>query len=244
MCRMLAYLGPPVALSDLLSGPAHSLLRQSWEPRRQAHGVVNADGFGVGWYDLGVRPEPALYRSARPMWADRNMASMGGMLRSGAVLAAVRSATPPLPIEETGAPPFGEDRWLFAMNGAVEGFYGGEAGARLRRALSDRRLAAIDGATDAEVLFKLAMDRIDEGASAAEALAAVIECARGEGRMTMLLVDGVSVTGVTWGESLYVRQGPAVVVASEPYDDEEEWEPVPDRSVLQATAESTTVSAL
>jgi len=240
MCRMLAYVGPPLALDSLLAGPAHSLLRQSWAPRRQTHGVVNADGFGVGWYDLAVRPEPALYRSARPMWADRNVASFGGLIRSSAVLAAVRSATPPLPVEETNSPPFADGRLLFAHNGAVPGWADG-VGATLRRALSDRRLASLEGATDSEVLFRLAMDRIDGGASAAAALASVVSLVGG-GRLTMLMLDGVQATGVVVGEPLYVRRGAGVVVASEPYDDEDGWEPVPDGSIVEATAESVSVS--
>ncbi|MDQ3145520.1 MAG: class II glutamine amidotransferase, partial [Actinomycetota bacterium] len=57
MCRHLAYLGPPVSLEEVLGGPPHALLRQSWAPRCQRHGTVNADGFGVGWWDHQRRPE-------------------------------------------------------------------------------------------------------------------------------------------------------------------------------------------
>jgi glutamine amidotransferase len=49
MCRHLAYLGPPVPLGRLLLDPPHGLLHQSWAPRRQRNGALNADGFGVGW---------------------------------------------------------------------------------------------------------------------------------------------------------------------------------------------------
>lgn len=239
MCRLLAYLGPPMPLDDLLLAPPHSLLRQSWAPREQVHGVVNADGFGVGWYDSAVRDEPAVYRSARPMWADRNVPSFGGLVRSGAVLAAVRSATPPSPSEETGAPPFNEGRWLFAHNGAVEGFWGGAA-AGLRRRLSDRRLATLEGVTDAEVLFKLALDRIDDGASAADALRALADDV--PGRLNLMLLDGAELTAVVSGESLYVRDGN--YIASEPFDDEDGWERVQDKSVVVATAESVKVEPL
>jgi len=93
MCRHLAYLGRPVPLRELLADPPHSLLRQSWAPRRQRHGTVNADGFGVGWYAEGD-PIPARYRSDRPMWTDRSFADLARVVRSRAVLAAVRSATP------------------------------------------------------------------------------------------------------------------------------------------------------
>ena len=54
MCRHLAYVGAPIRMGEVLTDPPFSLVRQSWAPRRQQHGVVNADGFGVGWY-----PEPA-----------------------------------------------------------------------------------------------------------------------------------------------------------------------------------------
>jgi len=96
VCRHLAYLGPRVKLRALLVDPPHSLLRQSWAPRRQRHGTVNADGFGVGWY-AEEDPIPARYRSDRPMWTDRSFADLARVVRSQAVLAAVRSATPRLP---------------------------------------------------------------------------------------------------------------------------------------------------
>jgi len=67
MCRHLAYLGPPVTLRSLLTDLPHGLATQSWAPRRQRHGTVNVDGFGVGWYAPGD-PEPARYRRAGPIW--------------------------------------------------------------------------------------------------------------------------------------------------------------------------------
>src|SRR5438477_4288881 len=105
MCRHLAYLGPPVTLASLVLDAPHSLLHQSYAPKHQRSGTMNADGFGAGWWDLGVRPEPARYRRAVPMWTDRSLASIAGLVRSGAVVAAVRSATPPTPVEESGAAP-------------------------------------------------------------------------------------------------------------------------------------------
>ena len=49
MCRHTAWLGAPTSLQQLLVDPTHGLLRQSWAPRRQRYGTVNADGFGIGW---------------------------------------------------------------------------------------------------------------------------------------------------------------------------------------------------
>ncbi|MBO0916640.1 class II glutamine amidotransferase, partial [Streptomyces laculatispora] len=92
MCRHIAYVGPPVPLGEVLTQPAHCLVRQSWEPRRQRYGTVNADGFGVGWYADGD-PVPGRYRRPGPVWGDRTFADLARVVRSHALLAAVRDAT-------------------------------------------------------------------------------------------------------------------------------------------------------
>ena len=250
MCRFVAYLGPPVTLEALLLAPEHSLLHQAWEPRHQHRGTVNADGFGVGWYDRSRRPEPARYRSARPMWADPSFASLAGLVASEAVLGAVRSATPPLPVEETGAPPFTAGPWLFAHNGAVDGFREG-VGARLRRAVSERREGVIAGASDAEVLFALALDRLDGGATLSEALAGVVEqvLSTATARLNLVLLDGQALAATACGASLFVLADAGlaeggVVVASEPFDDTPAWSRVPDGSIVRATATDVWVTGL
>ncbi len=118
MCRHLAYLGPPVSLRSLLTDPPHSLYRQSWAPRRQRHGTVNADGFGVGWYADGD-PVPARYRRGGPIWADLSLPDIARVTRSGAVLAAHRSATPATRDGDKAAPRVADDRWLFRHNGSI-----------------------------------------------------------------------------------------------------------------------------
>jgi glutamine amidotransferase len=230
MCRHLAYLGPPITLGDLLLSQPYSLLRQSWEPRYQQHGRFNADGFGVGWYDLDRRPEAARYRTARPLWADRSFASMAGLVASSAVLAAVRSASPGSPVEESGNAPFTWGPWLFSHNGMVEGFHDG-AGPVLRRQVSDARLGVIEGAADSEVLFALVLDRLDAGASPVEALEDVVKTVEkvSGGRLNLLLTDGTRVAATAHGNSLFeLRTADAVVVASEPFDDDPRWRRVED----------------
>ncbi len=246
MCRHVAYLGPPLPLASVLYDPPHSLLRQSWAPRQQRFGTVNADGYGVGWYQPDIRPEPARFRRAGPMWADRSLQSLAPMVRSGALVAAVRSATPPAPIEETGAAPFTDGRWLFSLNGVVAGDL-----TELRRRVSPRRQAGIQGSSDAEVLFALLLDGLDRvdrpdlvdgpggpvgGVSPAAALDELI--ATVAGRLNMLLCDGTTIWATACGDSLWWRStggcDPGVLVASEPLDDDMGWVAVPDRSLLTA----------
>jgi dimethylhistidine N-methyltransferase/ergothioneine biosynthesis protein EgtC len=248
MCRFLAYLGPAVTLESLLLAPPHSLVRQSYAPRHQAHGRVNADGFGVGWYDRSVRPEPARYRSDRPIWSDRSLASFAGLVSARTVVAAVRDATPPAAVEVSGSPPFTSGPWLFAHNGAVEGFTEG-AGAELRRLLSPGRLAGIEGASDSEVVFALVLDALDAGAEPPGALAAAVAAvtSAAPARLNLLLTDGLSLAATAWGDSLFLLDGgneSGVAVASEPWDDDPRWTRVPDHSLVAVDGDGARVSRL
>src|SRR5271170_4210623 len=109
MCRHLAYLGPPSTLAALIQDPPSGLARQAWAPQRQRHGSMNADGFGVGWYADGD-PVPARYRQAGPMWADPCFPDLARVIRTRAMLAAVRSATDGTAQGAAAAAPFAAGR--------------------------------------------------------------------------------------------------------------------------------------
>jgi glutamine amidotransferase len=241
MCRHLAYLGPPVPLGALLVDPPFGLLRQSWAPRRQRHGTVNADGFGVGWYADGD-PVPARYRRDRPIWTDANLPDLARVVRSGAVLAAVRSGTEGMPYGEAAAAPFAAGRYLFSHNGVLPGWPGSAAG--LAATLPPGDLLGLEAATDSALLWALVRQRLGAGLSLVRALAEVVRLAGG-GRLNLLATDGHTVAATAWGDTLWWRAGPAgVVVASEPSDDGPGWHEVPDRSMLTATPGGVAVEPL
>jgi glutamine amidotransferase len=247
VCRHLAYLGPPVALRELLVDPPHSLLRQSWAPRRQQHGVVNADGFGVGWYAEGD-PIPARYRSDRPMWTDPSFGDLARVIRTRALLAAVRSATPGLPYTVGAAAPFAAGRYLFSHNGVVPGWPEGIAMLTSGLPLPDLlRMMAQEAPTDSVGLWALVARHLDGGAGPAAALAAVVRLAASTagGRLNLLLTDGDQIAATVFGDTLSWRADErGLVVASEPHDDEPGWVDVPDRSLLTATPDGVTVVPL
>jgi gamma-glutamyl hercynylcysteine S-oxide hydrolase len=238
MCRHLAYIGAPVTLEKLLLQPAHSLLQQASAPRHQTHGSINADGFGVGWYDRDVRKDPARYRTTTPIWDDASFASIAGLVKTNALLAAVRNASPGMPINENSTAPFTEGPWLFSHNGFVPGFRSG-VGRELRRKVSDKRANATAGAMDSELLFALVLDRLEAGASLADALVSVVELVEDltTARLNLLLTDGARIAATAVRNSLFVFDDRdltgAVVVASEPYDDKPAWEAVPEGSIVE-----------
>ena len=230
MCRHLAHLGAAVTLEELLLAPEHGLLRQSYAPRRQAHGLVNADGFGVGfWSD--ERAEPARYRRAVPMWADASFASLAGVVRSRCVVAAVRSATAGTPPDESACAPFllrGEV--LLSHNGRVRV----DAVAPL---VDPAALAGLGSTVDSAYLAALVQARL--GAGLREALASVVRevgYLDPTARLNLLASDGRAVVATTWGDTLVTRVDEAGArIASEPDDDGPGWTDVPDHSLVTVT---------
>src|SRR5947209_9588435 len=134
MCRMAGYVGPLVRVGEIVSAPVHSLLVQSYRPREMQSGTVNADGYGAAlWLDDG-KPEPAVYRTAAPIWADPNLTWMNERLRVRSVVAAVRSATPGIGFDLPNVQPFAHGRVAFAHNGFISDFRRG-AQRKIREAL-------------------------------------------------------------------------------------------------------------
>ncbi|MFF3323963.1 ergothioneine biosynthesis protein EgtC [Streptomyces sp. NPDC002889] len=237
MCRHIAFLGPPQPLGALLVDPPHALLRQSWAPRRQRYGTVNADGFGVGWYAEGD-PVAARYRRAVPIWADLSFADLARVVSSTAVLAAVRDATEAGADGEAAAAPYAAGRWLFSHNGAVAGWPASLA--PLAATLPAADLLSLEARCDAALLWALVLHRLRAGDGLGQALADTVretaEAAPGS-RLNLLLTDGREIAATAWGDTLWylTEPGRRTVVASEPYDDDPLWQEAPDRTLLIAT---------
>ncbi|MEV6200283.1 ergothioneine biosynthesis protein EgtC [Streptomyces sp. NPDC051771] len=245
MCRHLAYLGEPVALGDLIVRPPHALLRQAWAPRTQSSGVVNADGFGVGWYADGD-PVPARYRRTGPIWGDLSFADLARVVRSGAFLGAVRGATLPGADGEAAAAPLASGPWLFSHNGAVPGWPGTLT--PLASTLSAAELLELEARTDTALLWALVLHRLRAGQSPGDALAATVTAAAEaapDARLNLLLTDGEQIAATAWGNSLWYLSGPGrVVVASEPYDDDPLWQEVPEQTLVTARPSDVTLIPL
>lgn len=227
MCRHLGWLGAPRTLAALVLEPANGLLRQSFAPRRQAHGRVNADGWGVGFWagpaTAGAASAPARWRSARPLWQDANLASVGRVVSAGCVVAAVRSATAGMPLDEAATAPFTDGRWLLSHNGRVDrGVLPLLPAAEVESVCDSAQLAALVFADGPE---RLGRTVTEVGARDPAA------------RLNVLVADGRQLLATTWGDTLSVLElDDGVAVASEPWDDDPRWRDIPDRSLLTASA--------
>jgi glutamine amidotransferase len=147
----MAWSGQPLLIEELLFKPAHGLVDQSLHSRMGVE-TTNGDGFGLGWYGDG--DGPAVYRSVAPAWGDQNLRELAAHVEAPLFIAHVR-ATTGTAIQQTNCHPFRHGKWLFVHNGAIARF------AELRRDLmleiDPSLFPAIEGSTDSEVLFHLAV---------------------------------------------------------------------------------------
>jgi glutamine amidotransferase len=226
MCRHLGWLGADVTISSLVLDPPQGLRVQSYAPRRQKHGLMNADGWGVGFFDGAV---PRRWRSAAPLWGDVSFDSIAPALRSHCMVAAVRSATVGMPIEASATAPFTDGNWLLSHNGVVD---------RTVLPLTSSAESFCDSAILAATIFSRGLDAL--GDTVAE-----IGTSDPLARLNILVGNGSRLLATVWGDTLSIlRRDDGVVLASEPYDDDLDWEDLPDRHLVEVTAERVTLSAL
>src|SRR4051794_12098786 len=221
MCRHLGWLGEPRSIASLVLEPPSGLLVQSYAPRRQKHGLMNADGWGVGFFDKGVVRR---WRSAAPLWGDASFASISPALSSGCIVAAVRSASIGMPIEPSASAPFSDGQWLLSHNGLVD-----RSVLPLSTEMSRLAESTVDSALLAALIFDRGLDALGD---------TIVEVAAADpsARLNILAANGSRLLATTWGDTLSVlRLDDGVVLASEPYDDDPAWQEIPDRHLVDVS---------
>lgn len=159
MCRLLGYLGKPIQLDKLLYQPEHSLIVQSYQPKEMTAGLLNADGFGVGWFNAQKDDNPYFYKNILPIWSDINLPHLSRYVESNCILGYVRSATPPLAVDLSNCQPFTQGKLLFIHNGFIHHFR--KTLYRLiRNQLTDETYQLIYGTTDSEHIFALVINEL------------------------------------------------------------------------------------
>src|SRR5919198_4533553 len=165
MCRMLAYLGEPLLVQDLLYETDNSLVRQSYGPRMM-YAFLNLAGFGMqAWDPTSLRPEdPFTYRSTTLPSFDRNLRFISSKLAPTCLVAHVRgvSWSSDVVVADTNLHPFRfvGARVVLAHNGHLREF------ARMRYALLEHvrpELARrIEGTTDSEWIYAMILSQLDD----------------------------------------------------------------------------------
>ena len=253
MCRWAAWQGAPLFLSEIITAPAHSLIHQARDAS-ECKTAINADGFGLAWYDR--RPEPGLYRDVYPAWSDPNLRSLADQVQARLFMAHVRASTGTA-TSRNNCHPFVQGRWSFMHNGQVGGFE------RFRKA-ADMMIPADlyptrKGATDSEALFLIAcgMGIEDDPKAALERAVSTLEAHSAlhgtspHMRMAAALSDGETLYAVRYASdahapSLYYRWNAVSSgwsVVSEPYETAGSgWQKVPKGSFCTFKGKDVTIT--
>lgn len=247
MCRLAAYLGPPVLLRRFLQDPAHNLIKQSWAPREMSEAVLNADGFGLGWYTDENRP--ATYLNTQPAWSDININSLAASLERSLWLGYVRSATEGQLTGLVNTQPFVAGNVLYTHNGFVRDFNPAFK-TRCHEQLRPEILAGINGSTDSEFLLAIMREQwagtTDIGTSLPDSLARMADIiGEGSALLNFLITDGKNLYAIRHSihadcPTLYFNVADAafpgaVLVASEALTDDKNWQAIPAHHLLVIT---------
>lgn len=241
MCRWAAWSGAPKYLEELICDPEHSLIHQS----RNAFSCktqVNADGFGMAWYDN--RREPCVYKDVRPAWADANLIQLAHHIHSPLFLAHIRASTGTA-TNHDNCHPFTHGRWSFMHNGQVGGY--DVLRKRIDSMIPDHLYQHRTGGTDSEALFLIALgyglDHDPMGAMA-RAVKDIEQVSREAGtlphmRFAACWSDGIHLFAARYASdsrapSLYYRTFPdGTSVVSEPLDEAPDvWKQVAPSSLV------------
>lgn len=248
MCRFIAYKGKnPLLLKYLLKDPPNSLISQSKRAKDQRISL-NADGFGIGWYNRAIDPYPALFKSTQPAWNDDNLQHIASKTLSDCFIGHVRACT----VGNVSLPnchPFAYDRYLFAHNGTIENFN------IIKKALflqiDSEYFLNIKGQTDSETFFHLILNtmkhrKLSIQEAIPEALNILNSILKEHGlhldyRVSAVMTDGDELVAIRYTTdpenhplSLnYSCEEGSLIIASEPLDNtHHKWEEIPNNHIL------------
>lgn len=237
MCRLVAYLGQEsIFLDHLITNPQHSLTVQSYQPQEMTAGLLNADGFGIGWY--AVDRAPFLYKNTLPIWNDINLSHLGRYIQSHCILANVRSATPGQSVDLANCQPFNYGGVLGIHNGYIDNFRR-SLYRPLRSLLKDEYYQNISGNTDSEHILALVFQNLVGNsliAAVQQTLDTVLDLCSKYGvntSLNLIVSDGKQLVAARYASrspvpSLYWIQNwlpnsNSILIASEPLFESPNW---------------------
>lgn len=166
MCRWIVFISTQeMFLSDIVLKPSNSLVEQSMDASfhpgftNQYNHIVNADGFGVGWYHQ-YDVAPAVFKDTEPAWSNANLREICISTKSSCVLAHVRAASPGMGVHLPNVHPFKAGRLIFCHNGAIQSFK--LIRRKILNQLTDEAFHHIQGTTDSECIFALLLTNLSQ----------------------------------------------------------------------------------
>ena len=251
MCRFAAYHGKhPMLMADLMTRPKNSLIYQRDMQQAGEPHIMNADGFGMGWYDHSIDALPAVFRSIQPVWNDQNLSHIANKIKSNTLVGHIRAATVG-DINTANCHPFFHHDLMMVHNGCLHGIH------QFKKAfvahMSDQSFNAIKGNTDTEYLFHMLSSQLNDLSSKSNGkdLISVIQSVFSfihsldqehdtYSRINLILTNGRQMLATRWSSKphddvlkMYFKSTEeGVIIASEHLDDSDEWQVLPRQHML------------
>lgn len=164
MCRVLAYLGEPILLEDLLYKPDVSFVNQTHQAALLNRLNLAGSGF-LAWDDKSERPElPFVYRSTQLPIYDRNLRALASKVRATCLLGHLRGVAYDVRsiISEQNLHPFLFDgaRLALAHNGQLARF--DEMKFALLPRMKPELSRIVRGTTDSEWFYALLLSQLPD----------------------------------------------------------------------------------
>ncbi|OCF36524.1 glutamine amidotransferase [Kwoniella heveanensis CBS 569] len=164
----LVYKGTePIQLSHLVTRPRHSIINQAFESklRMPSSRPMNADGFGIGWYDplpeMALENErPCLFKSISPAWSNANLTRLAEKIRSSLVFAHVRASTMAGAPSEDNCHPWMFDKLMWMHNGEINEFR--KIKRAVQQSLPEELFLYPSGYTDSEWAFMIFLSKLKD----------------------------------------------------------------------------------
>jgi len=158
----------PITMSDLITKPAHSIIRQSYASQeRMDNSPLNGDGFGIGWYTTDGNDDknqefqtPCVFLSVTPAWNNLNLIRLAEKIKSPLFFGHVRAASQGILTSETNCHPFLFGQFMWMHNGVIADFK--RIKRRLMDLLSDELYLHIQGTTDSEAIFMFFLNNLQK----------------------------------------------------------------------------------
>ena len=151
MCRHIGYIGIKKSLREVLIDKEHSIITMAYKPKEMKEAILNADGFGIGWFKA---ENFFTYKKVCPIWNDENLNSIAENISSDLIIGNVRSATILSNSGTQNTHPFLDKNFIFSHNGYIKNFES-KVKEKFIRLIENKFLKTIKGNTDSEYIFTL-----------------------------------------------------------------------------------------
>ena len=251
MCRFAAYIGKTkILMADLMTRPKNSLVYQKHMLLSGQPHVINADGFGMGWYNHDIDQNPAVYRAIQPVWNDLNLKHLASKIQSNCMVGHIRAASIG-DVNVSNCHPFFYKNLMMVHNGIVKGF--NQFKKAIVAHMSSETFNLIRGNTDTEFLFFMICstyyETFSEHPNGLEE--SVIQTLRfietldhehkTTSRINLILTDGEKIVATRWSSKpkddelkvFYKQTDTGTIIASECLDqDSTSWKELPPQHLI------------